>query len=245
MKAQRKWMLISASVVAALMVALLAVGAVAKPWDRAIMFIVSLCVAIVVVMVPASLRSRWRLGVGAFVTAAGVVSLFLASSEGPEAEGSTNVQYLADLVSRGPFTEPLPDPLVEKGLSPARVSDPSAAAKLVAVQLEIKSRSPEETPGLAVYSHIEVYRSEEGSAERASRQMDSLGERYDLAFTDDSDAESFCGYDASFWVCGGSRGFIYGEVTLSPSPNANLQFATGILGALLRYGDRMTHLASD
>jgi hypothetical protein len=33
-------------------------------------------------------------------------------------------------------------------------------------------------------------------------------------------------------------------VTIAPAPNANLPFATGIVGAMLRYADRQTDLAT-
>jgi hypothetical protein len=220
----------------------LGVGAVPGRWQLAGLFATCLLVAFVAVLLPTSLRTKLGPLVVAFVTAAGVVPVFIRPANDEPAKARTNTQYLADLVEKGPITEPLAPPLVSEGLAPARIADPSAAKKLSAVQLKVRA-DPKEIPELNVFAQLEVYPTEGDASARGRARMDDLRHRFETG-TDRGTPESTCVYGDAFWICAGVRRFVYAEVTLSPNPNAYLPFATETVAALLRYGDRMTQLAT-
>jgi hypothetical protein len=77
-------------------------------------------IAVVAVAFPVSLRKRFAPLVATFVSAAGLLSLFVrpAEDEVVAAGRRTDAQYLAELVVEGPLTEELPDPLIAEGLAP-------------------------------------------------------------------------------------------------------------------------------
>jgi hypothetical protein len=191
--------------------------------------------------------------VGAFVAAVGVLAIFIQTSPenqaGKPAKDNTNTQYLADLVRKGPFTETLPSPLVAGSLRDVGIADPSSAQKIDAVELEIKidPAKAKDFGGLELqtFAHMEVYSTREEAARRGGASLDDLRRRYQGTVS--GTAEKFCvdgGSGGDFWTCAGVRDFVYAEVTVSPAPNANLPFATGTVGAMLRYADRQTDLAT-
>lgn len=98
--------------------------------------------------------------------------------------------------------------------------------------------------GTQVFAHLETYESTEAARGRAEASLQTAASRYSLGI-EDVEPENFCLADPSFWLCGGYRGLVYAEVTLSPSPNANLPLARGTLAALLRYADDRARLATD
>jgi hypothetical protein len=145
-------------------------------------------------------------------------------------------------VQKGPFTESLPEPLTAAGLATVRIGGPSSARKLAAVQLKVDTQCSGD-PALNLFSEIEVYPTEADARTRGNARMSFLTRNYETG-SERATLESFCVYSDAFWACGGVRGFVYAEVTVSPNPNAYLPFATETLAALLRYGDRMTQLAT-
>jgi hypothetical protein len=90
---------------------------------------------------------------------------------------------------------------------------------------------------------MEVYPTEGDARTRGGDSMKALTARYETGI-DRGTPEGFCVDGGMFWTCAGVRGFLYAEVTVSPNPNAYLPFTTETVGALLRYGDRMTKLAT-
>lgn len=184
---------------------------------------------------------------GAFVATIGVLSIFLQPSSNEATRSPrTNPYYLAELLRRGPFTEQLGAPLIPDGLAAVRIADASSAKKLTAVQLKIRvdHNGPNDPwSELQIFAHIESYATEQDARERGEASKDFLTRRYETGI-ERANAESFCIHGDAFWTCAGVRGFVYAEVTLSPNPNANLPIATDTLSALLRYGDRMTQLAT-
>ncbi len=220
----------------------LGIGVVPRRWQLVGLFTTCLLVAAVAVLLPASLRVKMSPLVVAFVAAAGVVPVFVRPSGDEPAATRTNTQYLADLVQKGPFTEPLTPPLMSEGLGPVRIADSSAAKKLSAVQLKVRA-DPKDATEVNVFAHMEVYPTESDAQARARDSMNALTRRYETGI-DRGTPESFCVYGDAFWTCAGVRKFVYAEVTVSPNPNAYLPFATETVAALLRYGDRMTLLAT-
>jgi hypothetical protein len=90
-----------------------------------------------------------------------------------------------------------------------------------------------------------VYPTRAEAAARGGASLEELKLRYDGGVR--GGPESFCvdgGGAGDFWTCASVRGFVYAEATVSPAPNANLPYATGIIRSLLRYADRQTDLAT-
>jgi hypothetical protein len=230
-----------AAAAAAAAVAAALVGASA--WQRLALILACLLTAAVVVLLPPSLRARIGLFVGAFVAAAGVLTVFVQPAQDSADRPRTNARYLADLVARGPFSEQLRAPLVGGEIAPIGIGDPSAAGRLTAVQVRVSAEPPEDVPDLQMLAHIEVYPSEEAARARATASKDLLQRLFDPGL-DRGSLESFCVARDNSWTCAGSRRFVYAEVTLSPGPNAYRPFATETVAALLRYGDHMTALAT-
>ena len=164
-----------------------------------------------------------------------------------------NTRYLAALVGKEQFKEQLPSPLVSAGFTETLISDSSAARKLNAVQLKLapNSRAAKKSKGatqfgedLQIYAHIEIYPTQQDTLDRSNAVKDLLTAQYETGLEPVS-PESFCVSGAAFWTCAGYRGFAYAEVTLSPGINGYRGVATGVLGALLKYTDKMTALATN
>jgi hypothetical protein len=237
-------LLVALAITAALALVIpLGLGALPQTLQIPALFLACALIAVVAMIMPASLRTKVAPLVAAFVASAGVLPLFVRAPEEANEQSSPKAdpQYLAELVERGPFTENLPEPLVAEGLRPVRIGDVSAASKLGSAELVV---GPDLGELDGFFGHIEVYPSEEEAANRATAYMDELVERYPPGT---GTPESFCVWDdlGSFWTCAGSRGYVYAEVTVSPGANAFRPYATDSVDALLRYGDRMTRLATN
>jgi hypothetical protein len=252
MTASRRALIAIVAAVAVLLTAALATGFISEGLRLAVLLVVCSLIAVVAVLLPESARKSMKTPVGAFVAAVGVLALFIQTNPSDRTNPTTektNTQYLADLVRKGPFTETLPAPLVAGSLSDVRIADPSSAQKIDAVQLEITidPTRAEDLGGLELqsFAHMETYSTREEAARRASQSLDDLRRRYQGTVS--GKAESFCvdgGSGGDFWTCAGVRDFVYAEVTISPAPNATLPFATGTVGAMLRYVDRQTDPAT-
>lgn len=46
------------------------------------------------------------------------------------------------------------------------------------------------------------------------------------------------------WECGGSRGLVYAEATISPNANAYRPYATGTASALLDYAEEKARVGA-
>jgi hypothetical protein len=59
-------------------------------------------------------------------------------------------------------------------------------------------------------------------------------------------SESYCAYlDPDMaWECGGSRGLVYAEATISPNANAYRPYATGTASALLDYAEEKARVGA-
>jgi hypothetical protein len=204
-------------------------------------------VALIVVVLPAKLRTTAGSFAAAFVAAAGVLPVFLSSDDPepaprptPSRESQVHAAYLAELVRRGPFTEPLPSPLRFGRLRDVRVSDPSASARLDAVWVDIDTRAEQ---GLSVFALIEVYPSPSAAAKRKKARIDLFRRIYPGDTVYDNCFDEY-GAHGGGWTCVAARGHAYAEAAVSPSDTAHMGLATGTLTALLRYTDRLAKVAS-
>jgi len=218
-------------------------GIGSHPLRVAAIIVACLAVAIAVALLPARWRTRSGIVAGAFVAAAGIVPMFVNSDGGnqptPPAK-AVSANYLANLIRQGPFSEKLPAPVVQPVLKDVQIADQSAAQKVGAAWLEAGFPS---SPG-AVSAFIETYRTpDEARARTAARRKDLLG-RYPDSSAVTGDDTSFCIDGSEAWNCGATRGYVYVEVVVSPSANANLSIANGTLSAVLTYCDRMTLIAA-
>jgi len=166
-----------------------------------------------------------------------------------------NTSYLSTLIGKEPFLEKLPAPLMSTGFDHVQINDSSAARRLTAVQVKLsldpemaRTLDPEASfSDLHTFAHIEVYKSKQDALERSKASRALLIARYPEGVgLEPTTSETFCinGYP-NFWTCAGSRGFTYAEITLSPGSNANLGIANGVLSAMLKYGDKVTALATN
>lgn len=166
---------------------------------------------------------------------------------------TTNIKYLSTLIGKEPFAEQLPEPLVAYGFESFMTKEANASKKISAVQLNVK---PDPTikdqegaySDLQVFAQIELYKSVEDASSRSRSQKTLLSKIHDTGLEPMSD-DSFCVlgdigmYGA--WICGGTRGFVYVEVTVSPGVNAFQGITTGTVSALLNYADKVTALATN
>lgn len=204
-------------------------------------------VAAIVVVIPNRLRRTAGSFAGAFVAAAGVLPVFLSGDDPAPpspptraAQAQVHPAYLAELVRRGPFTEPLPPPLRVSRLRDVRINDPSASARLDAVWVDIDAGAEE---GLNVFAMIEVYPTPAAAVERRKARIDTFKEIYPGDPVYDNCFDEY-GAHGGGWTCVAARGYAYAEAAVSPSANAYMGFATGTLTALLRYTDRLAKVAS-
>jgi hypothetical protein len=250
MTSDRKTLIAVVAGAAVLLTIALATRVVPAGWRVAVLVVVCLLIAAVATLLPEHVRRNLRTPAAAFVAAMGVLAIFIQTSPQQQAtEERTNTRYLADLIRKGPFTETLPSPLVAGVLDEVRIADPGAARKVDATELEIRvdpvKGQESGVLDLQSFAHLEVYPTRAEAARRGGASLEELKRRYDGGVR--GGPESFCvhgGTTGDFWTCASVRDFVYAEVTVSPAPNANLPFATGTLGALLRYADRQTDLAT-
>jgi len=236
-----------AALVAIASVVALIVGIDSRPLRLTVLLIASAAIAVVVVLLPTTWRTRSALLVTAFLAAAGFLPTLTNVNQGVnDSQGPikrVNTQYLADLIRKGPFTESLPSGLVAGELVDVGISDSSAARRLDAVRLIITA-SPESLEDVGANGYIETYGSREEAASRARARLSDLKIQYEGFGGSSGAAESFCVVGNGEWICGGYRGFVYAEASVYPNSNALLPLASGTVSAELRYTDRMTTLAS-
>jgi hypothetical protein len=160
---------------------------------------------------------------------------------------AVNAKYLATLVGREPFTEALPQPLVQSGFDYVQINDASAAGRLSAVHVKL-TPDPALAKGfgddIQIFAHIEVYPTDQATRKRSSASMALMAARHQVGLEVMS-PESFCVDGGAFWFCAGYRGLAYAAVTLSPGINAYLGVATGTLSALLGYTNKLAALATN
>ena len=204
-------------------------------------------VAGLVVVIPNQLRKTAGSFAAAFVAAAGVLPVFLSGDDPPpaapptpSAETRVHPAYLAELVRRGPFTEPLPPPLRVSRLRDVRINDPSASARLDAIWVDIDASAE---VGLSVFAMIEVYPSPSAAAERVKARIDTFKRIYPGDQVYDNCFDEY-GAHGGGWTCVAARGYAYAEAAVGPSSTAVMGLATGTLTALLRYTDRLAKVAS-
>ena len=217
----------------------LAVGAISGS-ARFVAFVAEcVLITIVVAAMPGGLRARLALPVGAFVAAAGALSVFLPSNDNSSPSRPVtkpvNVAYLADLVRKGPFTEPLPAPLKAGALAKVGLGAVSAASRVDATQLTIVPSG-----GVQGFAAVEIYRTPRATAARLAAARRELVVRYGADKVHGNCAD----VPPSAWTCIGAHGYAFAEATVTPSSNANLPLATGTVAALLRYTDRMAKQAT-
>lgn len=198
-------------------------------------------------LLPASWRARTALVATTFVAAVGVLPVVMAQDPGPGPKPDTpsiNADYLAQVLRQGPFTEPLPAPLVASGLADINIGAASAAHRVDAVQVGLTNSGQGGFSDVAALAWIETYRSEDEARARAEAAFADAKERYDGFGGFSGDAAGFCVVADSYWLCGGYRGMTYAEVDLSPNPNSTNGLATGTLAALLDYSARAAKVAA-
>ena len=185
------------------------------------------------------------IAVGAAVGIAGLVLSGGDSPSPPADDDLPNPVAYAALLEQGPFTEDLPDGLEAKGLSKVNIGDSSAAGSLRAVRLDV---STERAVGVtAVFAHFEVYRTPKEAVERAKARV-ALIRRIVGSEKIQGSASSYCSYETirgpTSWECGGARGLVYAEATVSPNPDSNQYLATETAAALLNYADEKARVAA-
>ena len=206
------------------------------------LFAACVVVALIVVLLPTKFRATAGSFAAAFVAAAGVLPVFLSTDDTPPSppprQPQVHANFLAELVRRGPFTEPLPTPLRVEALREVRISDPSASGRLDAVWVDIDAGKR-----LTVFAMIEVYPSPSAAAKRKAARIADFQRVYpgDAVYDNCFDEH---GAHGGGWTCVAARGHAYAEAAVSPSDNANMGVATGTLTALLRYADRLAKEAS-
>jgi hypothetical protein len=226
------------------LVVILGAGLVSGVARALCLFAACAVVGLIVVLLPVRLRTKAGSFAAAFVAAAGVLPVFLSSDESPPPPAPTPLrahpQYLAELVRRGPFTEQLPGPLRAQAIESIEVGDPSAAARLDAVQVEIDTSAEQ---GLYAFALIEIYPSPAAAAKRKAARIALFERNYGANNVYDGCVDDYGAHGAG-WTCVDARGYAYAEAAVSPSGNANTPLATGTLAALLRYTDRLTKVAT-
>jgi TIR domain len=170
-------------------------------------------------------------------------------SDGPSSDGETqpNPVAYAALLEQGPFTEELPDGLKAGGLTDVDVADASAAGSLSTTELNVSTKDA--PPGIGgVFAHFEVYPTPEDAVDRAEARI-ALLRRIVGPEKIQGDASAYCSYQTigapTSWECGGTRGLVYAEATVTPNPNANQSIATETTTALLNYADEKARVARE
>lgn len=149
--------------------------------------------------------------------------------------------YLANLIRQGQFTERLPSPFEAGAIRDARIADPSAADRVDAVELTVKT-----PPDQPAFASIEVYPSIEQAEKRAHDARIGYAQRYgapNVGGTDRSFCIAITNSPQGAWTCGASHLYAYAEATVTPGANVYRSRAVDTVAALLRYTDRQTRIA--
>lgn len=235
-------------IVAILMTISLIVGIESRLWRVIVLFLTSLAVAIVVVRLPASWRTRTGLLITAFVATVGVLPILSSTPESTSAPSKptrqTNVSYLADLIYKGPFTESLPYPLEAEGLKSVNIADASQRVGAAALEMSWPSTYDPFEGFDGPSAHLETYSTQAQAARQAQARFDTLKLQYAEFGPIQGSPESFFVSANREIIAGGVREYVYAEAYSFPDSNANIPLATGTVNAMLRYADKMTQLAT-
>jgi hypothetical protein len=212
--------------------------------------LLSAALALCVGLVP----PRWRLRLGgvsaAFVAVLGVLPILFPSPD----QDRVDTRALADLAQRGPFTEPLPRGLTihGNGIKSVRyVRLPPSVVAAFGIDFVDGDLGPDSGCGAV----MEVVPNQEAASQRKTSAFESYWEQQpqssggrpvladDDSFTVTLRTTSADGYTAKRLVVGANRGYVYTEAWC-PGIHANFGRPQGVANAVLRYGDRLTKLAT-
>ncbi|MEU8890429.1 hypothetical protein [Streptomyces sp. NPDC048442] len=155
-----------------------------------------------------------------------------------------NTSYLADLIRKGPFLEPLPRPLLVKGIKDVQIADGSSRIDAVALELEWPSNPETFETGINASAHLETYREVVDAKKRSERRFNMLRDQYKEFGAIHGTPEGFFLSGNHETIAGGTRGYVYVEAYSLPDANAFIPVATGTVNAMLKYADKMTALAT-
>jgi hypothetical protein len=253
---------ISGIVVVTTTVLLLVAELTRSTW-LAVLIAASLASAVFVISLPKEWRARSSLLATAFVAALGVISVLIGDSTQTTTTSSTvsprsskdtsaspvtpptsskevNARYLATLIREGPFTETLPYDASVTKIGDVQLSALSAASRIDAVEIETDATD------LSIYAIVETYPSPEDAEVRASADRSSLEEQYGDGDKAEVFGNTFClwtDYADGVFFCGGNRGNVFVEVTVSPANISTRASAASALDAILNYTDKMATLS--
>ncbi|HEX6686545.1 MAG TPA: hypothetical protein VF062_27485 [Candidatus Limnocylindrales bacterium] len=225
--------------IAVTLIVFLAVGIESRVWRLVALALACAAVTTVVILVPAGWRARGGFIAATFVGAAGVLPMFVndkAEEPAVRPERAVNVNYLGVLLRGGPIPD-LPYPLKAGAIGDTRIADAGAAKAVATLKVDIVFTAYAEDQ-LAV-AFIELYRTKDEAATRAAERFEGLKAQYDNPAAD-GDSSSFCVDGSTHWVCGGTRGYVYVEDTVTPASNANRALASSTVGVILTYCDDQT-----
>jgi hypothetical protein len=189
-------------------------------------------------------RNTLIVGLTAVIIAAAIIVSTRSDGPTPNGETQPNPVAYAALLEQGPFTEDLPDGLKANGLAEVNVADASAARSLSTMQLNVSTK---DAPGIDdVFAHFEVYPTPEDAVDRAEARI-ALLRRIVGPEKIQGNASAYCSYQTiggpTSWECGGTRGLVYAEATVTPNPNATQWLARDTTTALLNYADEKARVA--
>ncbi|MER5222855.1 hypothetical protein [Streptomyces flaveus] len=156
-----------------------------------------------------------------------------------------NTSYLADLIRKGPFSEPLPKPVKVTGMKDVLIADSSPRIDAVAVELDWPSEYDPFEGFDGPNGHIETYRAKADAAKRSESRYNTLRKQYKDFGEIQGTTKGFFIFANGEIIAGGTRGYVYVEVYSFTNANAYIPLATGTVNSMLKYADKMTALATD
>jgi hypothetical protein len=94
--------------------------------------------------------------------------------------------------------------------------------------------------------HFEVYPTPKDAVDRAEARI-ALISKIVGPEKIQGNASGYCSYETirgpTSWECGGTRGLVYAEATVTPNPNATQWVARDTATALLNYADEKARVA--
>ncbi|GAA0454761.1 hypothetical protein ABZ951_25505 [Streptomyces sp. NPDC046215] len=229
------------------MVVFLTIGIQPRAFRLSVLFLASGVVAGVVIRLPASWRTRTGLIATSFLAAIGVLPILAENpdpaSNPPGAKTRINASYLAGLIRKGPFTEPLPGGMWVKGFEDVQIGDAGPRVDAVALELDW----PPEYDPFRDYdgpnAHIEIYRSPSDAAKHADERITVLKKQYNGPVHGSRDGYFLFGNHET--LAGGTRGHVYVEAYSFPDSNGHRPLATGTVNAMLNYAEKMGKIATE